>query len=284
MSGGLVLLIVLALLAVYGVFIFNQLVALKHNVGKAWANIDILLKQRHDELPKLVETCKQYMKFEQETLEKVMRARSQVASARESQNIPALGQAEGALRLGLGNLFAVAEAYPELKTNETFQHLQARITGLENAIADRREFYNDSVNVNNVRVEQFPDTVLARLFDFRQFPLLRFATEEKKDVDLKQLFNSGCSARAGRPNGGTITPISPWVAAIWRSCCSVSNWDRHSAGPSPWRWSASPASGRGMPTSSVIAPWRIRRPRVSFPRRKATSNSSGVATSPRATV
>jgi len=190
MSGLLVFFIVLGLLAVFVIFLFNQLVTLKHAVGKAWSNIDVLLKQRHDELPKLVETCKQYMQFEQETLEKVMQARSQVASARASHDIPALGQAEGALRLGLGNLFAVAEAYPELKTNETFQHLQARITGLENAIADRREFYNDSVNVNNVRVEQFPDTVVARLFGFRQFPLLRFAAEEKKDVDLKQLFNS----------------------------------------------------------------------------------------------
>ncbi|PKO73681.1 MAG: LemA family protein [Betaproteobacteria bacterium HGW-Betaproteobacteria-17] len=190
MSGLLVFFIVLALFAVFGVFIFNQLVTLKHNVGKSWSNIDILLKQRHDELPKLVETCKQYMQFEQETLEKVMQARSLVASARVSHDISALGQAEGALRLGLGNLFAVAEAYPELKTNETFQHLQARISGLENAIADRREFYNDSVNVNNVRVEQFPDTVVARLFGFRQFPLLRFAAAEKKDVDLKQLFSS----------------------------------------------------------------------------------------------
>ncbi|MEW6120951.1 MAG: LemA family protein [Pseudomonadota bacterium] len=190
MTGGLILLILLALTAIFGVFIYNHLVQLKHNVGKAWANIDILLKQRHDELPKLVETCKQYMQFEQETLEKVMQARNQVASARESRNISALGQAEGALRAGLGTLFAVAEAYPELKTNETFQHLQARITGLENAIADRREFYNESVNVNNVRVEQFPDTVVARLFGFRQFPLLRFAAEEKKDVNIKQLFNS----------------------------------------------------------------------------------------------
>ena len=189
MSGGLLLLIVLALFAIFGVFVFNQLVALKHNVGRAWSNIDILLKQRHDELPKLVEACKQYMQFEQETLEKVMLARSQVASARASQNIAALGQAESALRTGLGNLFAVAEAYPELKTDETFQHLQARISGLENAIADRREFYNESVNVNNVRVEQFPDTIVARLFGFSQFPLLRFAAEEKKDVDLKQLFS-----------------------------------------------------------------------------------------------
>ncbi|MFP5419370.1 MAG: LemA family protein [Gammaproteobacteria bacterium] len=190
MPGLLIFFVVLAIPAVFGILLFNQLVALKHNVGKAWSNIDILLKQRHDELPKLVETCKQYMQFEQETLEKVMRARGEVASARASHNIPALGQAEGALRLGLGNLFAVAEAYPELKTNETFQHLQARISGLESAIADRREFYNESVNVNNVRVEQFPDTIVARLFNFKQFPLLRFNAEEKKDVDLKQLFNS----------------------------------------------------------------------------------------------
>lgn len=190
MSGLLMFFLVLGVIAVFVIFLYNQLVTLKHNVGRAWSNIDVLLKQRHDELPKLVETCKQYMKFEQETLEKVMQARSQVSSARASQDIPALGQAEGALRLGLGNLFAVAEAYPELKANETFQHLQARITGLENAIADRREFYNDSVNINNVRVEQFPDTIVARLFGFRQFPLLRFAAEEKKDVDLKQLFSS----------------------------------------------------------------------------------------------
>ena len=190
MSGSLLFLIIIGLLVIYGIFIYNHLVAIKHNVGKAWSNIDVLLKQRHEELPKLVETCRQYMKFEQETLEKVMQARSQVASARASHDIPALGQAEGALRLGLGNLFAVAEAYPELKTNDTFKHLQARITGLENAIADRREFYNDSVNVNNVRVEQFPDTIVARLFSFRQFPLLRFASEEKKDVDVRQLFAS----------------------------------------------------------------------------------------------
>ena len=118
-----------------------------------------------------------------------MQARNQVASARQSQNIGALGQAEGALRAGLGNLFAIAEAYPELKTDETFKHLQGRISGLENAIADRREFYNDSVNINNVRVEQFPDTVIARMFAFKQFELLRFAAEEKTDVDIGQLFN-----------------------------------------------------------------------------------------------
>ncbi len=174
----------------YIVSVYNGLVSLKHSVSKAWANIDVLLKQRHDELPKLVEICKQYMKFEQETLEKVMKARSSVASARQQGNIPALGQAEGALRMGLGSLFAVAEAYPELKADKTFQHLQARITGLENDIADRREFYNESVNNNNVRIEQFPDVLIAKLFNFKDYSLLEFADDEKTDVNISQLFNS----------------------------------------------------------------------------------------------
>jgi LemA protein len=178
----------LAVLLVYVVLIYNNLVSIKHNVSKAWSNIDVLLKQRHDELPKLVETCRQYMKYEQETLEKVMQARSSVASAQQQGDIGQLGQAEGALRLGLGNLFALAEDYPELKANETFQHLQARITGLENAIADRREFYNESVNINNVRIEQFPDVIIARMFNFKSFTLLEFSVEETADVNLHGLF------------------------------------------------------------------------------------------------
>lgn len=180
---------ILIVIALYGVMIYNGLVRLKHGVSKAWANIDVLLKQRHDELPKLVETCKQYMQYEQETLERVMRARAAVSQAREQGDIGALGSAEGQLRLGLGNLFAVAEAYPELKANETFQHLQTRISGLENSIADRREYYNESVNNNNVRIEQFPDLIVARLGNFRQAELLEFAEQEKQDVDMKTLFN-----------------------------------------------------------------------------------------------
>ncbi len=175
--------------AIYAIMLYNGLVTLKHGVAKAWANIDVLLKQRHDELPKLVEVCKQYKQFEQETLQRVIEARSQVQSARESQNIGALGEAEGALRMGLGKLFAVAEAYPELKANENFMQLQQRITSLENAIADRRELYNESVNINNVRVEQFPDAIIARMFSFDFKPLLEFSTVEKADVDMKQLFS-----------------------------------------------------------------------------------------------
>ena len=175
---------------VYAVMLYNNLVQVKHNVSKAWANIDVLLKQRHDELPKLVETCKQYMKFEQDTLIKVMEARSSVFAAREKQDVAAVGQAEGVLRATLGNLFALAEAYPDLKTNQTFQQLQTRISALENAIADRREFYNESVNVNNVRIEQFPDSIIAGMFNFKPAQLLEFQADEKADVDVKKLFGS----------------------------------------------------------------------------------------------
>ncbi len=188
-TGTLIFWAVVIGLAVFFVGIYNNLVRIKHNVSKAWSNIDVLLKQRHDEIPKLVETCKQYMKFEQETLEKVMQARNQVSEARKSGDIGALGQAEGALRLGLGNLFAVAEAYPELKANEQFRHLQQRISSLESAIADRREFYNESVNINNIRIEQFPDIIVARLMNFGPRELLEFSEAETRDHDLGQLFD-----------------------------------------------------------------------------------------------
>lgn len=180
---------ILAVLLIYGIILYNNLVSLKHNVEKAWSNIDVLLKQRHDELPKLVETCKQYMKYEQETLEKVMHARTAVANAREKGDMGALGPAETQLRMGVGNLFAVAEAYPELKANENFQHLQARISGLENAIADRREFYNESANQNNIRIEQFPDVIIARFFSFMPKELLQFGDEETRDVAMTELFS-----------------------------------------------------------------------------------------------
>lgn len=183
-----VLLVAAVIIGVYLVMIYNNLVQVKHNVSKAWANIDVLLKQRHDELPKLVETCKQYMKFEQDTLQKVVDARSRVFAARESQDMQALGPAEAGLRASLGNLFALAEQYPDLKTNQTFMQLQARISGLENAIADRREFYNESVNINNVRIEQFPDVFVARFCNMKPAQLLEFDATEKTDVDVKELF------------------------------------------------------------------------------------------------
>ena len=179
---------ILLVLMVYGVLTYNRLITLKHNVRLSWSNIDVLLKQRHDELPKLVETCRHYMRFEQDTLEKVMHARAAVARAQAAGDVDALGAAETQLRFGLGNLFATAEAYPELRASDKFKHLQARITGLENAIADRREFYNDTVNLNNQRIQQFPEIFLARFFNFRSHRLLTFSEEEKRDVDLRELF------------------------------------------------------------------------------------------------
>jgi LemA protein len=172
----------------YLILIYNRLVNLKHDTAKAWSNIDVLLKQRHDELPKLVATCQQFMRHERETLEAVMAARSEVFSAREKQDLPALGQAENHLRQGLMQLFANVEAYPDLKANASFRTLEARITALENAIADRREFYNDCATINNIRLEEFPDLLVARLLAFEPMDLLEFSEAEIRDVNVRALF------------------------------------------------------------------------------------------------
>ena len=181
---------VVVLMVFYLINIYNHLVRIKHNVSRAWSNIDALLKQRHDEIPKLVEICKQYMKFEQDTLERVMQARSRVSEARKSQDMPNLGMAEGTLRIGLGQLFALAEDYPDLKASENFQHLQGRISSLESTIADRREFYNETVNINNVGIEQFPDIMVARVFGFGPRDLLEFDSAEIADVNVGELLDS----------------------------------------------------------------------------------------------
>ncbi|MGE5240997.1 MAG: LemA family protein [Bacteroidota bacterium] len=181
---------IFAALFLYAVTMFNNFVRLKNNVAQAWSNIDVLLKQRHDELPKLVDACRQYMQHERGVLEKVTQARAAVHSAREAGDVGSLGAAETELRAGLTRLFAVAENYPELRANENFQHLQDRISQLEAQIADRREFYNDIVNANNIRIEQFPDNVIATLFRFEEKALLRFKEEEIKDVNVRALFNN----------------------------------------------------------------------------------------------
>ena len=190
MIGLVVILALFVVLVAYVAGIYNGLVSLRENVKVAWANIDVLLKQRHDELPKLVDTCKRYMQFEQETLEKVMRARASVNQASTSGNVAAVGAAEQQLRVGVGRLFAVAENYPQLKSDETFKQLQGRIIALEESIADRRELYNDQVNLNNIRVNVFPDAVIARRYGFLPAQLLEFASEEKRDVNVGALFGT----------------------------------------------------------------------------------------------
>ena len=205
--------VVIAGLVIYVISIYNHLVRLKHNVSKAWSNIDVLLKQRHDEIPKLVETCKQYMKFEQDTLEKVMQARSQV-SRHGRTRMPGLGMAEGALRMGLGQLFALAEDYPELRANENFQHLQGRISTLENTIADRREFYNESVNINNIGIEHLSRMSSSRacsISDRRD--LLEFEASEIADVNVKELFSNLSSTRR-------INRCVSWLESEIRACPS----------------------------------------------------------------
>ena len=187
-EGGFILFGITVIVCLYVIIIYNRLISLKHDTAKAWSNIDVLLKQRHDELPKLIETCKQYMQHERETLERVMQARASVSTARKTANLRALGVAESQLHQGLTSLFATAEAYPQLKADESFRNLESRITGLENAIADRREYYNEVVNSNNVRLEQFPDIFVARLFDFDSFDLLQYSEAEKADVDVRALF------------------------------------------------------------------------------------------------
>ena len=181
-------LIVVALVVIIGVYLwatYNSLVALNVRVDEAWSDITVQLKRRADLLPNLIETVKGYASHEKAVFENVTRARAETLSA---GGPGAAGVAEGHLQQALRSLFAVAEAYPELKANEHFMQLQQRISSLENGIADRRELYNEAVNLNNVRIEQFPDAFIARAFGFDEKPLLEFSQAEKADVDLKQLF------------------------------------------------------------------------------------------------
>ncbi len=188
MTGLIVFLLALILLIGYTVTIYNGLVRTRNEVKLAWSNIDVLLVQRHDELPKLIEVCKQYMQYERDTLERVTQARSQVEAARQSGDVRSVNAAEGVLRSGLANLYAVAERYPDLKADAGFRNLAARISALETAIADRREIYNDAANAQNVRIETFPDTIVAGMFNFEPARLLRFDAAQKADVDVGLAF------------------------------------------------------------------------------------------------
>lgn len=162
----------------YTIVVYNGLIRLKNNVDRAFANIEVVLKQRHTELPRLVEVCKGYMKHEQSLLLAITQARSRVHSAQQSQNIHGLGQAETLMRTSLSQLFFRCEAYPDLKANTNFLALQQRIAQLEDIIADRREAFNESVALNNTRIQQFPDVVLAKAFGFLAMTYLKFETSD----------------------------------------------------------------------------------------------------------
>jgi LemA protein len=178
------LLLLAAAAVAYGVSLYNALVDVKHQVDQSWANIDVLLKQRHDELPKLIDVVKSHAGYERELVEKVTALRARTGSgALDSERLAA----EDALSRGVGRLLATAEAYPDLKASGAYLELQRRLTGLEEQIAHRREYYNDAVNLNNVRMEQFPDLLLVGVAGLARRPLFAAQEQERADVDVGAL-------------------------------------------------------------------------------------------------
>ncbi len=162
--------------------VYNGLIELKNNIGRSWANIDVMLKQRHDELPKLVKTCEAYMQHERAIFDKLSEARGALMQAR---SVGERARAESQLTQALGSFFAVAENYPDLKANQNFTMLQARISELENQIADRREFYNDIVTLFNTRIQQLPDSWVASAMTLQPAELFRIEEEDRKDVNIE---------------------------------------------------------------------------------------------------
>jgi LemA protein len=174
--------LILIAIAVYIISVFNGLVRLKNNIRKSLANIDVLLRQRVDELPKLIASVKGYMKHERSVLTDLTKARTDFLSAKTIQE---KAKVDGIISGALKTLFAVAENYPNLKANENFIQLQGRISGIENELADRREFYNDSVNTYNIRIQSFPDMFVARTLGYNNEDMFKATESEKKDVEVK---------------------------------------------------------------------------------------------------
>lgn len=183
---GITLILAIIILFILGIFIFiiimyNNFIRLKNNIDKSWANIDVLLKQRSNEIPNLIRTVKGYMKHEKETLETLTKARSFLSNA---ETLSHKAAADDIITGSLKTIFAVAENYPDLKAVENFLQLQKRITGLENELADRREFYNDSVTIYNIRIQSFPDLILAKMMGLTSDVLFKASEEDKRYVEV----------------------------------------------------------------------------------------------------
>jgi len=176
-----VLLLVVIGVVTYAVMLYNSLVQVKNNVDQAWSNIDVLLKQRADELGKLIDAVKAYLGYERDLLTRLTSLRAQVARGGPDEGRIA---AEREIGASMARVFALAESYPELKSSSNFLELQRRITGLEEQIAHRREFYNDAVNINNVRLEQFPGSLMAASAGLHRRPLFEATAEERADVNV----------------------------------------------------------------------------------------------------
>ena len=161
--------------------IYNGLIHVKENIKKSWANIDVLLMQRSDEIPKLIKVLKSFAKHEKKMFDNVMVARKSYLGA---NSITEKADADNQISDALKSVFALSEAYPELRSNENFLNLQDRISGLENEISDRRELYNESVNNYNIRIQSLPDVAIANAMGLDQEEMFQVNDLKKKDVDI----------------------------------------------------------------------------------------------------
>ena len=164
----IVIVVIIVLLLLAAMLFYNGLVRTRNRVDNAWSQIDVQLKRRYDLIPNLVETVKGYAAHERQTLEAVTAARSNAMNAQQAGNLQQQAQAENALSGALKSLFAVAEAYPDLKANQNFLQLQEELTSTEDRIAYARQFYNDSVLNYNNKIQVFPRNVLAGMFNFEK--------------------------------------------------------------------------------------------------------------------
>jgi LemA protein len=178
------------ILVVIVVGMYNKLVTFRNRYKNAFAQIDVQLKRRYDLIPNLVETAKGYLKHERETLEAVIAARNQAASAGQAaaanpgdpSAMKSLGSAEGALTGALGRLFAVVEAYPDLKANQNMMALQEELTSTENKIAFSRQAYNDAVTYYNTQREMFPTVIIAGMFNFQEANLFEIEEPQQREA------------------------------------------------------------------------------------------------------
>ena len=190
MTSFVILLAIIVALILYVVGIYNNLVNLRNRVKNAFAQIDVQLTRRYDLIPNLIEAVKGYMKHERETLDAVISARNAAISNLEAAKadpsnadaIKKLGAAEGLLDGALGHLFALSEAYPDLKANQNMMQLQEELASTENKVAFSRQAFNDSVLSYNNKVENFPNNVIADMFHFELASFLDIQSEEKREV------------------------------------------------------------------------------------------------------
>lgn len=190
MTGFLIFLAIIAAFVIWAISIYNRLINERNRVRNAFAQIDVQLTRRYDLIPNLIEAVKGYMKHERETLEGVIKARNAAASALEAAKadpanaaaIQELGASEGALGAVLGRLFALSEAYPDLKANENMLHFQEELTSTENKVAFARQAFNDAVLNYNNTAENFPNNIIAGTFGFELASFLEIESEEKREV------------------------------------------------------------------------------------------------------